>query len=53
MFAYYENEKIERFTMRKVYRMFCVMVDDIQKSEGTDFNTWLSEMEHMQILNRI
>lgn len=52
-FKYYEDEgRVKTFTMKKIYRMFCVMIDEEQKKEGTTFLSWLSEMEKMQILLR-
>lgn len=53
MFKYFEDGKEKRYTFRKVYRMFVALVDDNQKSEGTTFTSWLSEMEKMQILIRV
>lgn len=53
MFKYYEDGATKIITMRKAYRMFITIVDDNQKAQGTIFTSWLSEMEHMQILNRI
>ena len=53
MFIYFEDGKPKKYTIKKVYRMFCCMVDDEQKKQGTTFSSWLYEMEHMQILNRI
>lgn len=52
-FAYYEDWKKQVFSMRDVYRQYCTMIDEEQKAEGTTFCSWLAEMEHMQILNRI
>ena len=52
MFKYYEDGKIKRISFCKVYRMFVALVDENQKSQGTTFTSWLSEMEHMQILVR-
>ena len=52
-FKYYENGSEETFTLEQVKQMFCDMVDDTQKKQGTTFETWLDEMERMQILNRI
>ncbi len=53
MFNYYEDGYTKKISMGKAYRMFITLVDDNQKAEGTTFASWLSEMEHMQILNRI
>ena len=53
MFKYYENGTDKTITFRKAYRMFTVMVDDNQKAQGTTFESWLSEMEKLQILIRI
>lgn len=53
MFRYYEDGYAKTLSMRKIYRMFSTLVDDNQKAEGTTFESWLYEMEHMQILNRI
>lgn len=52
-FAYYEdgNEKI--YTMQELGFLFCALVGQDQKNNGTTFSLWLAEMEHMQILNRI
>ena len=52
MFAYYEDGKPKRYSMRKVYRFFCKKAGKEQKDQGTDFISWLSEMEKMQILIR-
>ena len=52
MFAYYEDGKPKRYSMRKVYRFFCKQVGKEQKDQGTNFTSWLSEMEKMQILIR-
>lgn len=52
MFIYYEDGKTDKITMRKAYRMYCVMVDAEQKAQGTNFISWLYEMERMQILNK-
>ena len=51
-FRYYEEGKEKILPMRKVYRLFITSVDDNQKSQGTTFTDWISEMEHMGILNR-
>ena len=53
MFIYYEDGRADKITMRKVYRMYCIMVDAEQKAQGTNFISWLYEMERMQILNRV
>lgn len=53
MFNYYEDGYCKKVTMRKAYRMFQTIVDDNQKENGTTFKSWLAEMEHTQILNRI
>ena len=53
MFKYYEDGMDKTITFRKAYRMFAVMVDNDQKAQGTTFTSWLSEMEHLQILIRI
>lgn len=52
-FIYYEDGKKQVFSMRDVYRQYRTMVNEEQKAEGTTFRSWLAEMEHMQILNRI
>lgn len=52
MFKYYENGYEKTFTFRKIYRLFCTVVDFDQKARGTTFTSWLAEMEHMQILIR-
>lgn len=52
MFAYYEDGKPKRYSMRKAFRFFCKQVGKEQKNQGTDFFSWLSEMEKMQILIR-
>lgn len=52
MFAYYEDGKLKRYSMRKAFRFFCKQVGKDQKDQGTDFFSWLSEMEKMQILIR-
>lgn len=52
MFIYYEDGKTDKIMMRKAYRMYYVMVDAEQKAQGTNFISWLYEMERMQILNR-
>ncbi len=53
MFNYYEDGYTKNISIRKAYRMYTTLIDDNQKAEGTTFTSWLSEMEHMQILNRI
>ena len=53
MFGYYENGKRERLTMRKVYRLYCVVVDAAEKAMGTDFTAWLMDMQRMGLLNRL
>lgn len=52
MFAYYEDGKPKRYSMRKMFRFFCKQVGKEQKDQGTNFISWLSEMEKMQILIR-
>lgn len=52
-YAYYEDGYRQIFSMRDIYRMFVTKVDDEQKAEGTNFYSWLDEMEKMQILNKI
>lgn len=49
MYRYYEEGKERIISNRKAYRMFAVMVDDNQKGQGTTFESWLSEMEKLQI----
>lgn len=51
-FKYYENGSEETFTLEQVKQIFQDVVDDAQKEQGTTFETWLDEMEHMQILIR-
>lgn len=48
IFKYYEDGYEKKISFRKVYRMFHVLVD----KQGTNFISWLLEMEHMQILIR-
>lgn len=50
-YFYHEDVKTKRLTMHDVYRMFITSVDDNQKNQGTTFQSWIDEMEHMQILN--
>ena len=52
MFVYYEDGKPKLYSMRKAFRFFCKQVGKDQKDQGTDFFSWLSEMEKMQILIR-
>lgn len=52
MFVYYEDGRPKRYSMRKVFRFFDKNVDKEQKNQGTDFASWLLEMEKMQILIR-
>lgn len=52
-FAYYEDGNTRVFTMQEVKRLYCALVGQDQKNNGTTFSLWLAEMEHMQILNRI
>lgn len=52
-FAYYENGKTEVFALADVELFYELSVDNEQKQNGTTFETWLAEMEHMQILNRV
>lgn len=49
-FFCYEDGKKKVFSMRDVYRQYCTMVDQNQKDQGTTFESWLDEMEKMQIL---
>lgn len=51
-FLYYEDGKIEKLSMRDVYRMYDTSIDQHQKNQGTTFQSWLAEMEKMQILIR-
>ena len=51
--VYYENDKEEKFSQDDLEKMFASNQGLAeQKKEGTTFETWLSEMEIMQILNR-
>ena len=50
MFIYYEEGKMQKISMRKAYRLFCTLVSEDQKQQGTTFSTWLEEMQRMQIL---
>ena len=51
--VYYENDKEEKFSQDDLEKMFASNQGLAeQKKEGTTFETWLSEMEKMQILNR-
>ena len=52
-FTYYEDGRGVIYTIPQVKSLFCDLVDDTQKSQGTTFEMWLYEMEKMQILNRI
>lgn len=52
-FKYYEDGHEKTYTMRDVYRQFTVLVPTEQKEQGTTFTSWLSEMEHLQILIRV
>lgn len=52
-YAYYEDGRKEILSLRDVYRMFNTKVDNDQKANGTTFQSWLNEMEKMQILNKI
>lgn len=52
MFAYYEDGKPKRYSMRKMFRFFCKQVGKEQKNQETDFTSWILEMEKMQILIR-
>ena len=52
MFVYYEDGRPKQYSMRKVFRLFQKQVGQEQKDQGTDFASWLSEMEKMQILIR-
>lgn len=49
-FFCYENGRKQRLFMRDVYRMYDRTVDQNQKDQGTTFESWLDEMEKMQIL---
>ena len=53
MFIYYEEGRKKVFSMRKLFRIFNNQVGEEQKIQGTDFLSWLSEMEKMQILIRM
>ena len=52
-YRYCEEGKSVLATMRKVYRMYETKVDEEQKAAGTDFRSWLDEMERMQILVKV
>jgi hypothetical protein len=52
-FAYYEDGNAKIFSMQEVHCLFCDLVGQDQKNNGTTFETWLDEMERMQILNRL
>lgn len=52
-FAYYEDGNTKFFSMQEVRCLYCALVGQDQKNNGTTFSLWLAEMEHMQILNRI
>lgn len=52
VFFCYEDGRKQRFSMRDVYRQYCTIVDQDQKDQGTTFESWLDEMEKIQILNR-
>lgn len=52
-FAYYEDGNTKIFTMKEILCMYSALVGQDQKNNGTTFDSWLYEMEHMQILNRI
>lgn len=48
---YYEEEKAEQYTRSDLERYFKNNAGlQEQKDQGTDFESWLNEMEHMQIL---
>lgn len=49
--SYYENGKKEKFTLKELVEYFDgdIALEE-QKKQGTDFYSWLREMEHMQIL---
>lgn len=52
-FAYYEDGNTKIYTMQELQCLFCALVGQDQKSNGTTFDSWLYEMERMQILNRL
>ena len=52
-FAYYEDGNAKIYTMQEVRCLFCALVGQDQKNNGTTFETRLYEMERMQILNRL
>lgn len=51
IWKYYENGKDERYTQSDLERYFENSSGlQEQKEQGTDFESWLNEMENMQIL---
>lgn len=48
---YYENGKVEKYA-RSDLKSYFENAPGLQeqKNQGTDFESWLNEMEHMQIL---
>lgn len=51
--TYYEEGKEKRYTLTELKNFFETSKGLAeQKKQGTDFDSWLAEMEHMQILNR-
>lgn len=53
MYLYYENGTKEKLSLSEVKKLFETTVDNEQKEQGTTFETWLDEMEKMQILNKV
>lgn len=49
-YAYYENGKTEVFTESDLHTMWD---NEIDQSNFYDYETWLAEMIHMQLLNPI
>lgn len=50
---YYEEGEEKKYTLEELKNFFEISKGFAeQKKQGTDFESWLNEMEHMQILNR-
>lgn len=52
-YEYYEGGFRQIFSIRKLYRCYCINVDAEQKAMGTDFKSWLTEMLGMGILTEM
>lgn len=52
-FTYYENGFEEIFTIPDLMQIFNTCIDASQKTQGTTFDSWLYDMERMNLLTRL